>query len=339
MSKLNIEEIVELTDGELAGSSDIAITGANTLECAEKGDITFLANPKYTKWVDKTKASCIIVPRGFGSSSDTALLKVDDPVLSFAKVLTRLYGEKAHPVKGISKKAQIHETASIGSGTSIGDFVKIEQGARIGTDCVIYPGAYIGKDAVISDKCLIYPNVSILNSVKIGKRVIIHSGSVIGSDGFGYFTENGRHEKVPQVGSVTISDDVEIGANVCIDRGSPGDTVIGSGTKIDNLVQIAHNVRIGKNCMIVSQVGIAGSTVVEDDVVLAGQAGVVGHITIGRGAKIGAQAGVTRDVKPNQLVSGYPAMNHSQAKRINALIRKLPRLFKEVEALSKKTGG
>lgn len=336
--RLSIKEIARITDGDLSGNTNILIKAANTLEHAKEGEITFLANPKYRKWLEKTNASCVLVSRNLKVNINTPVIKVENPDIAFSKVLSRLYGEKFHPVKGMSEKADIDKSAVIKRDVRAGAFVKIESCVKVDEATIIYPNVYIGKNAVIGKNCIIYPGVTIMDSVEIGNNVIIHSGSVIGSDGFSYSTENGRHEKLPQVGSVIIKDDVEIGANVCIDRGSPGNTIIGEGTKIDNLVQIAHNIRVGKNCFIISQVGISGSTVIGDNAILAGQAGVVGHITIGAGAKVGAQAGVTHDIKPGQLVSGYPAMNHTHAMKINALVRKLPGLFKEVARLSKLIG-
>ncbi len=338
ISSLTVKEIAKLTGGKLSVDSDAIINGANTLEKAEEGEVTFLANPKYGKWLDKTNASCVLVSRNINTSIEIPVIEVDNPDSAFSMVLNKLYGEKKHPVKGVSDKAAVDDTAVVGKGVRIGDFTKIEAGVNIGDSTVVYPHVYMGENVSVGSNCVIYPGVSIMDSVKIANNVIIHSCSIIGSDGFGYSTINGKHVKVPQVGSVIIEDDVEIGSNVCVDRGSPGDTVIENGAKIDNLVQIAHNVRIGKNCFIISQVGIAGSTVVGDNAVLAGQAGVVGHITVGAGAQVGAQAGVTRDIEPGQLVSGYPAMNHRQAKRINALVRKLPKLFKEVERINRIIG-
>lgn len=335
IKELKVEEIVKITGGELDGDSNVLIKGANTLECAGEGEVSFLSNPKYKKWLDKTRASCVLIAKNLKLKMDVPVVKVDNPDIAFSKVLGRLYGARVHPVRGKSETASIDESAVIEKDVGIGDFVRIESEVSIGGNTVVYPNVYIGKKVKIGKNCVVYPNVTIMDSVKIGDNVIIQPGSVIGSDGFGYSTINGRHFKTPQVGSVIIHDDVEVGANVCIDRGSPGNTIIGKGTKIDNLVQIAHNIKIGKNCFLISQVGIAGSTVIEDNAVLAGQAGVVGHITIGAGARIGAQAGVTHDIKPGQLVSGYPAMNHREAKRINALVRKLPELFKEVEILNK----
>ncbi|MFC2061249.1 UDP-3-O-(3-hydroxymyristoyl)glucosamine N-acyltransferase [Elusimicrobiota bacterium] len=340
--QLKIGEIVKITGGELEGGSDkvseIIIKGVNTLESAGKGEISFLANPKYKKWVENTSASCILISENSKVETSTPVIKVEDPIAAFRKVVSNLFGEIKHPVIGESKNISKHETVQQGDNVRIGEYVKIESGVKLGSDIVIYPHVYIGENVEIGDGCILHPNVTVRDTVKIGDNVIIHSGSVIGSEGFGYSTQKGKHLKIPQVGGVIVGNDVEIGSNVCIDRGSPGDTVIGDGTKIDNLVQIAHNVRIGKSCLIISQVGIAGSTIVEDYVVLAGQAGVVGHITIGEGARIGAQSGVTHDIEPGQVASGYPATEHRKARRLNALIKKLPQLFKDVEKLSKTNG-
>lgn len=338
ISSMTVKEIAEMINGELYGSADKIIKGVNTLEKAQSGQIAFLANAKYSKWVDTTKASCIVLSNKIKIDTDIPVIRVDNADIAFGKILDRFFGSKKHPFEGVSRNAMIHKDSHLMENVKVGDFVKIEKGVSIGRNTVIYPNAYIGEDTVVGDNCVLYPNVTLMDNIRIGNNVIIHPGSVIGSEGFGYSTENGVHRKIPQIGSVVIEDDVEIGSNVCIDRGSPGDTVIGKGTKIDNLVQIAHNVKTGKNCFIISQVGIAGSTIIEDSVFLAGQAGVVGHITIGQSAKVGAQAGVTHDIKPGQLVSGYPATDHRQAKRINALVKKLPKLFKQVEKLNKIIG-
>ncbi len=333
MNKITIEDIVKLTGGELIQKKkDTLITGAATLSDAKKGDIAFLNHPKYKKLMTDTKSSCVIVPLWYKGTTDAALIKTEKVEVTFSKVLKKLYGIKKHSFEGISEKASINKNVEMDSGVSVGEFVKIENAVKIGKNSAIYSGVYIGRNVEIGTNCVLYPNVVILDRVNIGNNVIIHSGAVIGSDGFGYYTENLKYLKTPQVGGIIIDNNVEIGANVTIDRGSPGNTIIKCGTKIDNLVQIAHNVNIGKNCLIVSQVGIAGSTVIGDNAILAGQAGITGHIKIGSGAKIAAKAGVTRDVKPDQLVSGYPAMNHREAKRLNAFIKRLPELFKKVYA-------
>lgn len=336
INRLTLGEAAKLISGELTGDPSIKLEGANTLDCAGPGEITFLANPKYRSQLLNTRAACVIISTDTDPAGSSSYIRSDNPASAFRKILEKLYKKKELPFRGISPLSSIASTAKIGKNVNIGDFVRIEEGSEIGDSVSLYPGCYIGRDVKIGDSSHLYPKVTVMDGVILGSRVIVNSGSVIGSEGFGFSTEEGEHIKIPQVGSVIIGDNVEIGSNVSIDRGSPDNTIIGDGTKIDNLVQIAHNVKIGRGCLIVSQVGIAGSTVVEDYAVIAGQAGIVGHIRIGRGAKVGAQAGVTRDVRPNQLVSGYPAMEHSSARRINALIRRLPQLFKKVEELSNK---
>ncbi|MEA3506344.1 MAG: UDP-3-O-(3-hydroxymyristoyl)glucosamine N-acyltransferase [Elusimicrobiota bacterium] len=331
-----LKDIEKITGGKLDGGNPAStVSGVNTINEAGPEDITFLSNEKYKSDLDGCSAAAVIISSASDIESKIPQLKVKDPVQAFRKTVELVKGEIAHPVSGMSDKAIISPDADVQKGAAAGDNVKVEAGARIGAGTILYPGVYIGKDVQLGKNCLVYPNVSILRSVEIGNNVIIHAGTVIGSDGFGYSTEGGRHIKLPQVGKVIIADNVEIGANVSIDRGSPGDTWIGEGTKIDNLVQIAHNVKIGKRCLIVAQVGIAGSTEIEDYAVLAGQAGVVGHIKIGRGAQVGAQAGVTRDVEAGRQVSGYPATEHRKARKLNVLIRRLPELYKQVKDLNK----
>ncbi len=336
VNELTLEEIAQHTGSRLSGNPEEVIKGANTIENATKGEITFLGNPKYKKWMHKTDASCIIVPPDCNPGKDKNSLISENPSETFRQVLAKIYGKKTHPVKGISPRAKVSEKAVIGKNVRIGDNAVVEAEANIGDETILYPGVYIGEKSTVGRECVLFPGVSVMDSTKIGNGVVINAGTVIGGEGFGFAMQEGKHVKIPQVGGVVIEDNVEIGANVTIDRGSPGNTVIGEGTKIDNLVQIAHNVKIGKNCILVAQVGIAGSTVIEDSVLLAGQVGVVGHIKIGEGAQVGAQAGVTRSIKPGQQVSGYPALEHRQANRIHALTRRLPRLFKDMEKIKKK---
>jgi UDP-3-O-[3-hydroxymyristoyl] glucosamine N-acyltransferase len=256
--------------------------------------------------------------------------------LAFAKVVN-LFSKEAqkHPT-GIHKHALVSSKAKVGKNVAIGAFAIIEDGANIGDNTIIYGGCYVGHGTKIGKDCLIYPQVCIRERLEIGNRVIIHSGTVIGSDGFGFANVRGVQHKIPQIGTVLIEDDVEIGANVTIDRARFDKTIIGKGTKIDNLVQIAHNVIAGENCIIVAQAGVSGSTVLGKNVTLAGQAGLVGHITVGDNAIVAAQGGVTKSVPANTMVSGYPAKPHDVAKKINACVQNLPNLYKKIRELEKR---
>jgi UDP-3-O-[3-hydroxymyristoyl] glucosamine N-acyltransferase len=328
-------EIARLINGELIGDSSLVITGFSGIKEAQKGDLTFLANSKYFSLAQETKASAIITPRD-ATVNGKAIIRTDNPSLAFSNLLTQVGAQSAPHFKGIDINASIAKDAVIGKNVSIGPFVIIESGVKIGDNTVIYGGCFIGHKTTIGRDGLIYPNVTIRELTVIGDRTIIHSGTVIGSDGFGFVPADGRHLKIPQIGNVVIEDDVEIGANVTIDRARFDKTVIGQGTKIDNLVQIAHNVRLGKHCLIVSQTGISGSTVLEDHVTLAGQVGIVGHVTIGQGAVVGAQSGVSNSIPAKTIVWGFPAKEISEAKRVNAGVQRLPHYIKIIIDLKKR---
>ncbi|MCM8796761.1 MAG: UDP-3-O-(3-hydroxymyristoyl)glucosamine N-acyltransferase [Candidatus Omnitrophica bacterium] len=329
-----LADIAQLIGGELVGDGRTVVTGVSGIKEAQKGDITFLANPRYLPLLKETQAAAVIISRQI-KEAPIAIIRVDNPSLAFTKVISSfLPTEIKHP-RGIHKTAIVGKNVSLGKNVALGAYVVVEDNVSIGDETVIYPGCFIGSDTSVGNSSIIYPNVSIRERVQIGNRVIIHSGAVIGSDGFGFVTIEEKHHKIPQLGIVQIGDDVEIGANVTIDRARFDKTVIGRGTKIDNLVHIAHNVIIGEDSIIVAQAGISGSTTIGKNVVIAGQAGLVGHITIGDGAVLAAQAGVTKSVPANTTVSGYPAKPHNVAKRINACIQNLPRLYKTVEELKK----
>jgi len=330
-----LKEIARLIEGEVIGDDSIVITGVSGIKEACEGDITFLANPKYFPLIDKTHASAIITSREV-DKTDKPIIRTDNPSLAFTKIISSFMPCEINHPKGIHTTAILGKNVSLGKNVAIGAYAVIEDNVSIGDNTVIYPGCFIGNNTKIGSDGLVYPNVSIRERVKIGNRAIIHSGTVIGSDGFGFITIKDRHHKIPQSGTVEIGDDVEIGANVSIDRARFDKTVIGSGTKIDNLVQIAHNVVIGENSIIVAQAGISGSTIIGKNVTLAGQAGLVGHITVGDRAVVAAQAGVTKSVPPGVVVSGYPAKEHGLAKRINACVQNLPRLYKEMTELKNK---
>lgn len=336
--KLTIAEVAAIVQGTVNFNSNLIVTGANGLDEAGPEDISFLGNPKYAELLNTTKAGVVLVPQNI-PEIQKPVIKVKNPQLAFAKILSIIESEKSPKIfNQIHSSCVIESSAKIGKDVSIGAFSVIEEGAVIGNNTIIKAHVYVGNNTVIGDNCIIYPNVTIRENILIGSRVIIHSGSVIGSDGFGFVPAETGIFKIPQIGKVEIDDDVEIGANVTIDRATTGFTKIGSGTKIDNLVQIAHNVKIGKNCMIVSQVGIAGSTKIGNNVVIGGQAGTVGHINIGDGVIVAARGAVTNNVSDKQVVSGYPARPHREALKIEALIHRLPELYEQIKKIKNEIG-
>jgi|Deesub1362B_J571_1020462.scaffolds.fasta_scaffold00107_73 UDP-3-O-[3-hydroxymyristoyl] glucosamine N-acyltransferase len=327
---MRLKEIAERINGILHGDADIEINTIVGLDEAKEGSLTFIKHKKLIPKLKETKASAVIVGEHIKELPIPQIV-VENPLYGFAKALEVFYTKPYIP-KGILKGAYISESARIGKEVTIYPNTFISNNVVIGDRTIIYPGVFIGDDSKIGNDCIIYPNVTIRENVSIGSRVIIHAGSVIGSDGFGYVTHEGRHHKIPQVGGVVIEDDVEIGACVTIDRATTGNTQIGEGTKIDNLVQIAHNVKIGKHCIVVAQVGIAGSSTVGNYVVLAGQVGISDHITIEDGCIVAAKAGVMRNLEKGAY-SGAPAIPHMKWLRIQAIIEKLPDLYKTVKEL------
>ncbi|MFA4888360.1 MAG: UDP-3-O-(3-hydroxymyristoyl)glucosamine N-acyltransferase [Candidatus Omnitrophota bacterium] len=330
-----LKEIARLIGGEIVGEADVVISGVAGIKEARRGEITFLANHKYFPLIDKTSASAIITSLEVARAAKP-IIRVENPSLAFIKIVNFFSGGPERHFKGVHPSAVLGKGVSLGKDVAIGASAVIGEGVSIGSDSVIYPGVFVGAKSKIGNDTLIYPNVSIRENTIIGSRVIIHSGAVIGSDGFGFIPVEGKHHKIPQVGIVEIGDDVEIGANAAIDRARFDKTVIGCGTKIDNLVHIAHNVVLGENCIIIAQAGVSGSTTIGKGATLAGQAGLVGHINIGEGAIVAAQAGVTKSVPANTIVSGYPAQEHELAKRVNACVQNLPRLYETVRKLQKK---
>jgi len=331
-----LSEIAKLIDGKVIGNGDTLITGVSGIKEAQEGDITFLANPKYSPLMDKTRAAAIITSTDAQKCAKPVIL-TENPSLAFAKAISMFMPDDAgHPPQGIDYTVVMGKNVTLGKDVAIGPYVVIGDNVFIGDNTIIYAGCFIGHNTKIGNQTLIYPHVSIREHISIGNRVIIHAGTVIGSDGFGFVTIKGSHHKIPQVGTVEIADDVEIGANVTIDRARFDKTVIGRGTKIDNLVQIAHNVVIGENSLIVAQVGVAGSVVIGNNVTLAGQAGLVGHITIGDNAIVTGQSGVAKSVPADTMVSGYPARPFMTTQRVNASLQNLPKLFDLVRELKKK---
>lgn len=330
-----LSEIAEIVEGEVIGDKNLVITGLSGIQEAQEGELTFIANAKYIALSKTTKASAIITPRDIQIPGKT-LIRTDNPSLAFARIASAMTDEEVYRPKGIHRSAVIAEDASIGKNVAIGPCVIVESKADIGDRTVIYGGCYIGHHSRLGKGCLIYPNVTVRERITVGNRVIIHSGAVVGSDGFGFVQVDGRHEKIPQIGTVVIEDDVEIGANVTIDRARFDKTIIGEGTKIDNLVQIAHNVIIGKHCIIISQVGISGSAKIGDGAILAGQAGIHGHLTVGAGAMVASKTGVTKSIPAHTKVSGFPAQPYMKEQRLQAALRQVPAHIKTIQKLKKR---
>jgi len=333
--KKTLKEIANIINGKVIGDDSIVVTGISGIKEAKPGDLTFIANSKYISLLEQTRASAVITSPEITSSAKP-LIQTDNPSLAFAKMVSLLAPNEVHHPEGIDKTAVIGKNVKLGKNVAIEAYCVIRDNAVIGDDTIIYAGVSIGHNTKIGNGCLLYPKVAIRERVEIGNRVIIHSGAVMGSDGFGFSTVEGVHHKIPQIGTVVIEDDVEIGANVTIDRARFGKTLIGKGTKIDNLVQIAHNVIIGEHSIIVAQSGISGSTTLGKNVIMAGQSGIVGHLMIGDNTVIAARSVVTKSLPPNSCVSGYPAKPHAQAKRINAHIQRLPEMANAINELKKR---
>lgn len=329
------EEIARLLDGQLVGDGSVEISGVAGITEAKQGEITFLDAPKYKPLLKTTTASAVIVTEDEKFPGKT-LIRLEDPRLAFAKVMRLFYSYHPQVPGGVHPSAVIGQKVNLGQGVSIGACVCIEDQVVLGDEVIIFPGVFIGRGSRIGNGSVVNANVTIGEETFIGNQVIVHSGTVIGSDGFGYARDGDHHLKIPQKGTVIVENDVEIGANVTIDRGTLGATRIGKGTKIDNLVQIAHNVIIGPNSLVVAQVGISGSTEIGSGVILAGQVGVTGHIKIGDGSVIGAKSGVSKSVAPHSVLFGYPARAITKTKRIEACLSRLPDMFKKVRDLEKK---
>jgi len=336
VTRISAADIAQLVKGELTGDGGLLISGFSGIKEAKKNELTFLGNPKYEPLLLDTQAGVILVPRQITCPGKT-FIKVDNPSLAFTQVVNHLLkdGPEYKPC-GIHPTAVISPGAKLARDVAVGAHTVIEDGATIAEGCVLYANCYVGHETRLGKDCLIYPQVVLREKVSLGDRVIIHSGTVIGSDGYGYVPVDGKHMKIPQVGTVLIEDDVEIGANVAVDRARFDKTIIGEGTKIDNLVHIAHNVTIGKHCLIVGQVGISGSTRIGNYVILAGQVGVVGHLEIGDGAVVMAQSGVSRSIKAGEQVFGSPAHPVKDALRNNAHIQRLDKYVEMIKDLKKR---
>jgi UDP-3-O-[3-hydroxymyristoyl] glucosamine N-acyltransferase len=329
-----LSEIAAFLEATVVGDGAVEIRDIKGLDEAGEGDLTFLANPKYRKKIATTAASAILVSAPVEGTGKNFIV-VKDPYAALARLLTLYYPEEPD-FQGVSPEAFIHPAAVVAEGATVYPGAYVGKGARIGRSTVLYPGVHIGAGAVVGEDSILYPNVTVYRRCLIGSRVILHAGVVVGSDGFGFANPGIENRKVPQVGIVQIDDDVEIQANTTIDRGTLGRTWIQRGAKIDNLVQIAHNVVIGENSIIVAQVGISGSTRLGKRVIIGGQAGLVGHIQIGDNVMIAARAGINKDIPASRIMSGAPAIPHRDWLRLNAHIMRLPETYKALMELRKR---
>ena len=329
-----VTELADFLGGVVQGDGSLLISGLGSLETAGKGALTFLANPRYASKVAETSADAVLMAPG-GERYGRTAIEVANPYLAFAKLLTLFY-TRPHEARGVLPGAIVSETATIGEGASIYPGACIGVNVIVGNRTTVHSGAVLYDNVIIGEDCTIHANAVVRERCRIGNRCIIQPGAVIGSDGFGYAPDGNGYYPIPQIGIVVLEDDVEIGANSCIDRAAIEVTLIGRGTKLDNLVQIAHNCRIGEDCMIVSQVGISGSAKIGNHVTLAGQVGVAGHLTIGDNVLVGAQSGVPSSLPANAAYSGTPTMPHKDWLKSAMVVPRLPELKKTVSALVKR---
>jgi UDP-3-O-[3-hydroxymyristoyl] glucosamine N-acyltransferase len=339
---LKLKELAARLDCRLEGDGDVEIVRVAGIQDAQPGDVTFVANARYTPQLATTRASAVIVSDALASTvrpttaRAVSFLRTPDPYSAFARALG-CFVQTTPPAKGVDRLSSIAGDAVIGSDVSIGPFVVVGRGASIGARTVIFPNVVIGTGARIGDDCMLHSHVSVRDRVVVGNRVVLHDGVVIGSDGFGFARQaDGTHLKIPQQAAVVIEDDVEIGANSTSDRPAVGETRIRAGTKIDNLVHIAHGVSIGERSLLAAQSGVAGSTTIDADVMIAGQSGVNGHVQVGRGVKIGAKSAVLQSVDPGAFVTGHPAIPHADWRKATAIFRRLPSLKKRVVDLEQR---
>ncbi len=341
MPHKTLGEIASLVGGEVIepSAADKIIQGVCSIADGRPDEITFFANKKYISSLKTSQAGAVLVAPDFAFDVPPVVLRVENPSIAFATVAALFAPAPTRYKPGIHPCAVVHEGAQIGPGASLAAGVVVESGAVIGANTVLCANVFVGREARVGEDCLVYSNASVRERVTIGNRVIIHCGAVIGSDGFGYELVQGRHQKIPQIGTVQIDDDVEIGANTTIDRARFGRTWIQEGTKIDNLVQIAHNVVIGRHCIIVSQVGISGSTRLGDYATLGGQVGVAGHLEIGARAMVGAQSGISKNVPAGEMWNGTPATTLKESHESMARVRRLEKLTERVKRLEDALGG
>jgi UDP-3-O-[3-hydroxymyristoyl] glucosamine N-acyltransferase len=334
--RFTIAEIAKRLDGDVAGDPAAILTGFATADSARAGDLTFAETPEYFAAAERSPATAILAARDFTSATKT-VIRVANPRVAFARALEIFFPEPV-PAPGIHPSAVVAPGAAVDPAAHVGPHCTIGERVTIGPRCVVQAGCVIGHDSALGEGATLFPNVTVYPRSQIGRRVRIHAGTVIGSDGFGYVFDSGAHRKILQIGNVIIGDDVEIGSNVSIDRGALGSTIIGPGTKIDNLVQIAHNVEIGAHSILCAQVGVAGSAKLGNFCVLAGQVGIAGHLKIGNQVTIGSKSGVMNDIPDQATWLGIPARPDKQAKRMFIAQARLPDLLKKVAAWEKKLG-
>lgn len=334
MMKINLEAAAALVGGKIVGDSKVEINKLARIEEAEKGDLTFLYHPSYEKYFPETKASAILVKPGFGKTrQDITYIEVKDPDKAFSKILAE-YFTPEFPLEGIDDSAFVHPSAKLGKNVSLGRNVVVSEGCIIGDNVKIFHNTVLLGDVEIGEDTILFPNVSVREKCRIGKRVVVHPNTVIGSDGFGFYTDDERrYQKIPQTGIVIIEDDVELGSNVSIDRAALGATVLKRGVKIDNLVQIAHNVVVGEDTVISSLTGISGSTKIGNNCIIAGQVGIVGHIEITDNVIIMAQSGISKSITKPGAYFGTPAKEQRTALKLEAHVRNLPEYSEKIKAL------
>ncbi len=331
-------QIALIINGKIEGDPEIRIGSFGKIEEAKKGQLTFLANPKYEDYLDTTAASIVIVndsQKINGEKPGTSFIRVPNAYSAFATLLAKFQEYKTQQLSGIQQPSYLAGTASYGDNLFLGAFAYVGEKVKIGNNVKIFPQVFLGNNVQIGDNCILHAGVRIYHDCILGNNITIHAGTVIGSDGFGFAPQpDGSFKKVPQIGNVVIEDNVEIGANATIDRATMGSTLIKAGAKLDNLIQVAHNVEVGHNTVIAAQAGVSGSTKIGDNVMIGGQAGIVGHIQIARGSKINAQSGVSKSIKtPNSSVTGSPAFDYTSALRSQAVTRNLPELEKRLTEL------
>lgn len=329
-------QIAQLINGKVEGDANVSVQSFGKIEEASEGQLSFLANPKYEEFLYTTKASIVIINDGFDlrEKIPATLIRVPDAYTAFATLLGKYQELMQQQLSGIQEPAYIAKTARYGTNVFIGAFAYLGEHVKVGNNTKIYPNAYIGDNVVLGDNTVIHPGVRIYHDCIVGNHVTIHAGTVIGSDGFGFAPQaDGSFKKVPQIGNVVIEDHVEVGANATIDRATIGSTLIKSGAKLDNLIQIAHNVEVGNSTVIAAQAGVSGSTKIGNGVMIGGQAGIVGHIQLGDGSRVNAQSGVSKSLEPGKAVTGSPAYDYTAALRSQAVTRKLPELEKRVKEL------